>query len=876
MNYVKKVTAFITSLALLSSCAVTTFGTYDVSLYDTVSAEGIDTVNYDAYSYYLKVDDLKISTDSEYNELKSVKEYTESYYDESIRPEFSGMEDQKVIEVPVEFKNNIGFFTISFDFEADNRLTYIGVMNGVGYDNTTVSNNNNRITVMKDTDSDTDQEGVVTKLLFALPPQTSDSASYEIKITNFEAAKTLKEAYTSYQESGTIEIAGRASDTTEDEPVISDADYDIQISKSKFQKSLLKTVSDYSGKYTDGDLAGDGEDIPDIDLSEYNNNLVVEVPVYLYKNAGLNTAEIKFGYDSELKFMGLLRDGDSLSEIGAPIKVGVKKKKILLDNGSRDFKGTGKLATLLFILPSDVKPDFEYKIEFDAAKPFVLLASKPFEYTLNSVTGYAMITDKQAPVVTAVPETTVPVVTVPETTVPVTTVPVTTTVTTTKPVTTVPVTTMVTTTKPVTTVPVTTTVTTTKPVTTVPVTTTVTTTKPVTTAPPVTTEPVQKKPVKFVMDTVSCERTSNTDTSVTMKIKLKDNAIGLSAFQGNLIFGDGDLEISSSEIYPDAYAGQWKQNSKGNIIQFISDSGHNIEPKDDVFAEITLLIPASVPAGEYDISLDEISISVLTEEGQKKYTQIDNVFEVEKGKISITDSFNIDIKDNTVKIPEGMTASQIITSLPSKRFYYSYEDGPFDLTGLKVEVEKYVNGSVDGKIEIGEYVRVKDDSVLEYDSKRIAYDIPLEINPDMLIDGKFIEVDGQKFDITELQKSFDGTTIRVYIGQRGDVNLDGKIDTRDATDIIKEYSATSMGDESTLPEIIKKSSLITPEMIEKDLETINEFCLFLGDVSVNSTTAHVLDTRDETGIIKFYNEYSMASIMGNVDVKAIWETIYKK
>ncbi len=403
-----------------------------------------------------------------------------------------------------------------------------------------------------------------------------------------------------------------------------------------------------------------------------------------------------------------------------------------------------------------------------------------------------------------------------------------------------------------------------------------TTTKPVTTAPPVTTEPVQKKPVKFVMDTVSCERTSNTDTSVTMKIKLKDNAIGLSAFQGNLIFGDGDLEISSSEIYPDAYAGQWKQNSKGNIIQFISDSGHNIEPKDDVFAEITLLIPASVPAGEYDISLDEISISVLTEEGQKKYTQIDNVFEVEKGKISITDSFNIDIKDNTVKIPEGMTASQIITSLPSKRFYYSYEDGPFDLTGLKVEVEKYVNGSVDGKIEIGEYVRVKDDSVLEYDSKRIAYDIPLEINPDMLIDGKFIEVDGQKFDITELQKSFDGTTIRVYIGQRGDVNLDGKIDTRDATDIIKEYSATSMGDESTLPEIIKKSSLITPEMIEKDLETINEFCLFLGDVSVNSTTAHVLDTRDETGIIKFYNEYSMASIMGNVDVKAIWETIYKK
>ncbi len=408
--------------------------------------------------------------------------------------------------------------------------------------------------------------------------------------------------------------------------------------------------------------------------------------------------------------------------------------------------------------------------------------------------------------------------------------------------------------------------------------TTVTTTPPVTTTKPVTTTPSVTKPFKFVMDTVSCERTSKKDVEVTMKIRLKDNAIGFSAFQGDLVFGNGAQKISCSEVFADEYAGQWRVNTAGNIIQFVSDSGHNIDTTDGVFAEVELLIPADVPAGQYNISMENVTVSVLTEDGQVKYAQGSNYFEVEKGKLSITDSFDIDPVDSVIKIPQGMTASEMISSMLEEKFYYSYDKNQFDLTGLKVEIEKLTSPGSKEIIDISKYIRVKGGLTPEsvYDNKHVAYDIPLEINPDMLTDGKYLEFNGQQYDISGIQKAFDGTTMRVYIGQRGDINLDGKVDTRDATSVIREYNAVSMGDPTTINEIVSKSAFVTDDLTDKDCEQIVELCKFLGDVSVNSTTSHTLDTRDETGIIKFYNEYSMAAMDGEVDVKGIWDKIFKK
>lgn len=247
----------------------------------------------------------------------------------------------------------------------------------------------------------------------------------------------------------------------------------------------------------------------------------------------------------------------------------------------------------------------------------------------------------------------------------------------------------------------------------------------------------------------------------------------------------------------------------------------------------------------------------------------------------------------SIKLPENVKPQDMVSSVQFAQFYYSYEtDFSLDDDSLKVEAQTYDEKGeaiADSKINIASVLRPKNNvtpkSQFDLAGKKVIYNIPVEIDPEKITqkDGKkYVEINKEIFDVTEMIPVFEKNTVtfKAYIGLRGDIDLNFKVDTRDGLAAINEYKAISFNEPLVFgnytDDFINKSGT---SFTDEDKKELYKFTYFLGDASNNNNSDHdkaqyAIDTRDELFIIQFYKEYSFAVVEGNdPDIGEIWKSI---
>lgn len=106
----------------------------------------------------------------------------------------------------------------------------------------------------------------------------------------------------------------------------------------------------------------------------------------------------------------------------------------------------------------------------------------------------------------------------------------------------------------------------------------------------------------------------------------------------------------------------------------------------------------------------------------------------------------------------------------------------------------------------------------------------------------------------------DPVTVSYLTGLLGDINLDGKVDTRDETTSTKEYMAQSFG-ETYLKGALEQKTTLKSVIDKYSIDTVTKFASSLGDVDSNGK----IDTRDATWQIKYYNANAFEDVS--------WDTV---
>ena len=195
MKTLKKATAAITALMLAVSVNVSSI-IPDVTVFADIPVISADT-SYSQYTYYLKVGDIVLESEGEYNSLKKLSDYKEAYNGDIIRDELKDKEGFRVAEIPIDVKYNSGFFTTIMDFIIDSELTFIGFKknsNGViqTFDDCSISTNGVKAICMRNASTNTYQTGTLFTLLIALPEKYDADKKYDISINEktFQLSKT--------------------------------------------------------------------------------------------------------------------------------------------------------------------------------------------------------------------------------------------------------------------------------------------------------------------------------------------------------------------------------------------------------------------------------------------------------------------------------------------------------------------------------------------------------------------------------------------------------------------------------------------------------------------------------------------------------------
>ena len=695
MKDLKRTAAAVTALMLLISGP---FSTIDpqLSIFNAsvISGEVQDAVPLTAGKAEVNNADyvLEIAkTVKQYDSLKNVSQYSNAYSDGNIsggnlKPEYIGHEKNKVIEVPVNMLANAGVNTGTIKFDYDSELEFIGCLKDDGGNVVSIDAvvdygiKTKKLLINNNHGKNCTKTGTLATMLFMLPDDVKMDHEYPINFIedgfNFVAADPFENVV-----SGTD---GYAMVTSSDPA--EDADYVLDIDDVTKYYDSLKTVSQYTNAYSNGTIKPE--------YAGYEKNKVIEVPVNMLVNAGVNTATIKFDFDPDLKLLGCLTDENgNIQSIDAIMDCGIKTKKLLINNNhGKDCVKTGALATLLFILPEDVKMDYKYNVNF-IKDGFNFVASIPSDNFAKGTDGYAMVT-KEADIttteVTTSATTTNPVTS--ETTLPGSGTAVTTSPTKTSSESSTNVTTKSTastsavtqsTTKSTSHMTVTTKATsvtsntdvskTTLPTsnTTVPTSdstvtsvskTTVSTipTETTTTSGTTTEKPINKDAMKFVFKDAVVKAGQTNEIS----LMLENNTFGISSFQAGLVIGTGKEGFKASFMASD-FDGTWTSSKLSNGVQFLSSDGHNIKTGDGEFAFIDLTVPADIANGVYDIYFTDLQASSL-KDGEGQSIVDPSKLACVVGKLTVKDGIGEVTSTETTKPTESETTTVSETTIVSE------------------------------------------------------------------------------------------------------------------------------------------------------------------------------------------------------------------
>ena len=196
--------------------------------------------------------------------------------------------------------------------------------------------------------------------------------------------------------------------------------------------------------------------------------------------------------------------------------------------------------------------------------------------------------------------------------------------------------------------------------------------------------------------------------------------------------------------------------------------------------------------------------------------------------------------------------------------YVKNEDGSVKTDVVNAKETKDVTDSVD-------FGTATPANVFEYKVTSFKHDLALYASEDIKdAFGNVITLEGNK--IQSDDNTFPVAT--VYVGLKGDANLDFAVDSKDATDVLDWYSDRATGSERTR---FSRSSLLDAEDADQNLD---QLAAFLADVTneidsnnyVADKMVRTINSTDATYILAMYSEQSTTTEKGAA-TRELWNKV---
>ena len=219
---------------------------------------------------------------------------------------------------------------------------------------------------------------------------------------------------------------------------------------------------------------------------------------------------------------------------------------------------------------------------------------------------------------------------------------------------------------------------------------------------------------------------SDDKSQITVPVQINGNVLGVSAVSFRVAYNSGFFTLTNAYSSNNAKV----SFSKGaDLVQYTAPGGRNLSTE-GYFIYLVFDVASSVPAGKYDIELDDIQAAMKTADGKVK--------EISKEECNIDDRLTFDfareeIITTTVTEPEVTTVETTITTVPetttapvttvtkaetkpeppkSDELSFYMDNAELSGDGRKLKVPVYMNGNKEGICNFN--------TIVKYDRNKFA------------------------------------------------------------------------------------------------------------------------------------------------------------
>ena len=350
--------------------------------------------------------------------------------------------------------------------------------------------------------------------------------------------------------------------------------------------------------------------------------------------------------------------------------------------------------------------------------------------------------------------------------------------------------------------------------------------------------------------------------------------------------------------------GTFDDAEKDAVIAYYADGSKGFTVKDSykqIKATVDFSGIKSVDAGSVDVQIERV---LVTETTTTTSTTTTSTTTTTTSTDTTTTSTETTTSTDTTTTSTETTTSTDTTSTSTETTTTSTTSMPADVTVTTSVVKSYVTADTDYAFYLNteeEFDKAQVSNVILHTSYVEGYtidgqtiitkegedikDITADINFGSATPSNTYKQDNTTFKYSVPVYGADGVltdnegknlTVTVYIGVKGDTNLDSVANAVDASQVLAFYAKTSTQGRGVYDVILSESKLVsTPDGLYE------EFAAFLSDVHHDSDKivgrdgkkdARVLNANDASNILAYYSRRSSAQYNGKTD-KEIWDEL---
>jgi len=354
--------------------------------------------------------------------------------------------------------------------------------------------------------------------------------------------------------------------------------------------------------------------------------------------------------------------------------------------------------------------------------------------------------------------------------------------------------------------------------------------------------------------------------------------------------------------------GTFDDAEKDAVIAYYADGSKGFTVKDSykqIKATVDFSGIKSVDAGSVDVQIERVLVTETTTTTSTTTTSTTTTTTTSTDTTTTSTDTTTTSTDTTTTSTE--TTSTDTTSTSTDTTTTSTTSMPADVTVTTSVVKSYVTADTDYAFYLNteeEFDKAQVSNVILHTSYVEGYtidgqtiitkegedikDITADINFGSATPSNTYKQDNTTFKYSVPVYGADGVltdnegknlTVTVYIGVKGDTNLDSVANAVDASQVLAFYAKTSTQGRGVYDVILSESNLVsTPDGLYE------EFAAFLSDVHHDSDKivgrdakkdARVLNANDASNILAYYSRRSSAQYNGKTD-KEIWDELLSK